>query len=153
MLQFWVELPRSRVDSLIAGLTQLFNVSLSKRLLYTFERGQAGLMHPSTFPTAALQLLELLETDPNPVLSNVYGAEHLLRMLGVQPSGLFLQLMPAALIPSWLELSDEESNLMGHVDLLAELIAYLNEHIVECFAEEYENTEPHYHRLIQSQYA
>ena len=38
------------------------------------------------------------------------------------------------------------------LDVIADLVRYLDNHIVESFAEEYDNSEPHYHRLMTLQY-
>ena len=78
----------------------------------------------------------------------------MLRMIGafVRPLlALLIQTFPA-MLPSWLELGEEDVQLMTHVDLTAELLAYVNEHIVEFFVEAYDNSEPHYHRIMTSQF-
>ncbi len=58
----------SELDAAAEGIRLYFDKALGSLLLYKFERQQYS---------------EILKNSPNKAMSEVYGAEHLLRLLGM----------------------------------------------------------------------
>lgn len=72
------------LSEIIAGVTLYFDKALGNNLLYRFERAQ---------------YVEQKRENPDKPMSEIYGAEHLLRLFGMSPSSLFFFLF---LLPRWL---------------------------------------------------
>lgn len=104
------------------GLAIFFDESLSLSLLYRFER---------------LQYSDLLEKDPNVRPSEVYGLEHLLRLLVILPAQISTTTMDAVSI----------NVLMAEVK---ELLEYIDDNL-DGFVGSYMNASPAYDRLAGGQ--
>lgn len=90
-----------------------FSVALGNSLLYTFER---------------IQYSEVLEAG-NPCLADIYGAEHLLRLLKFFPAELAAEKCDVQKLAYW-----------------RELIGYLAVNRIHVFAPDYDNVSPGYLR-------
>lgn len=113
-----LDITREAID----GLRIYFDKSLTLTLLYRFER---------------LQYSDLLEADPNVRASDVYGLEHLLRLLAVLPAQISTTTMDAVSV-----------NVM--MAEMKGLLEYLDDNL-DTFVGSYMNTSPAYDRIAGGQ--
>ncbi|KAJ1996232.1 Esa1p-associated factor [Coemansia spiralis] len=104
------------VDEVIDGLKVYFDRALGNILLYRFER---------------YQYKQMREKFPDKPLSEIYGAEHLLR--------LFVQL-PNLIAHT--NMDDDAVQLLK--ENLSDILKYMHKYAKTLFAEEYENASPAY---------
>lgn len=104
------------------GLRIFFDKSLTLTLLYRFER---------------LQYSDLLEENPDMRPSDVYGLEHLLRLLSILPAQISMTTMDAVSI----------NVMMAEMKALLE---YLDDNL-DSFVGSYMNTSPAYDRIAGGQ--
>ncbi|KAJ2743852.1 Esa1p-associated factor [Coemansia sp. BCRC 34301] len=104
------------VDEIIEGLKMYFDKALGNVLLYRFER---------------YQYQQIRERFPGKAPSEIYGAEHLLR--------LFVQ-MPSLIAHT--NMDDDAVQLLR--ENLGEILKYMHRFMKTLFAEEYDNASPAY---------
>eukprot|EP00052_Salpingoeca_macrocollata_P032324 m.5382 g.5382 ORF g.5382 m.5382 type:complete len:287 (+) comp3527_c0_seq1:114-974(+) len=107
------------VKAVVAGLKAQFCVGIGQSLLYAFERAQYA---------------ETLQKYSVEKLTDVYGAEHLLRLL-VQ--------MPVLLTHAQVT----DNTLAIQVQIMLDLLEYMRKHREKLFVTEYDNATPAYIRM------
>lgn len=113
-----LEVTREAID----GLRVFFDQSLTLSLLYRYER---------------LQYSDLLEENPNMRASDIYGLEHLLRLLTILPAQISMTTMDAVSV----------NVMMAEMKALLE---YLDDNL-DSFVSSYMNTSPAYDRIAGGQ--
>eukprot|EP00041_Stephanoeca_diplocostata_P039003 m.1578729 g.1578729 ORF g.1578729 m.1578729 type:complete len:374 (+) comp25313_c0_seq7:287-1408(+) len=108
----------ARAKGVAHAVEEVFNAALGSVLLYPFERNQYA---------------EMLEAQPRTPLSEIFGMEHLIRLLVVLPEQLDLEKI------------EPENEL---VDCLRDFVAFLEANADEHLTEEYEMAAPDYMRAI-----
>ncbi|KAI8910503.1 MRG-domain-containing protein [Entophlyctis helioformis] len=115
--------PDDSINEVVEGLKLYFDKALGNILLYRFERQQYA---------------EIRQRFPDTPMSQIYGAEHLLR--------LFVQL-PALIAHTNMD-QDAVAILKDH---FAQILAYLQKNHQQLFLEEYEQATPAYVTQMQRQ--
>ncbi|CAO3585322.1 unnamed protein product [Absidia cylindrospora] len=108
------------MDEVIQGLSMYFNKALGNMLLYQFERQQYS---------------DLRKKHSNKDMTDIYGAEHLLR--------LFVQL-PTLIAHT----SMEKGTVTVLTDYLADILKYMQKMQKQLFVTEYQNASPSYVSLV-----
>eukprot|EP00039_Didymoeca_costata_P002305 m.59208 g.59208 ORF g.59208 m.59208 type:complete len:306 (+) comp11228_c0_seq1:114-1031(+) len=111
---------KANAQALAAGLVHIFDSSIGVALLYGFER---------------LQYSEILEAHPEASMADIYGAEHLLRLLVVIPR----HLMAVGL-----------TEASAEVTTINQLLSFLDSNFEDFFVSEYEMATPDYMRAQQA---
>jgi mortality factor 4-like protein 1 len=137
------------LPTVISGLQVYFDRSLGANLLYRFERPQYA------------EIRKRFVTGPNvkvgteKEMSAVYGAEHLLRMIGETrvddlPSTRTLICLTVSL-PQLVSTSSMDQESVGIVkDYAHELMAYMVKERERLFQRDYDNASPQYQNVSRS---
>ncbi|RKP06762.1 MRG-domain-containing protein [Thamnocephalis sphaerospora] len=112
----------SQLTEFAAGLRAYFDRALGNRLLYRLERQQYA---------------QILKEQPNAIVSDVYGAEHLLR--------LFVEL-PKLL--AFTSLGKEDMTRLR--EQLLDLLKYMQKHAKQLFTDAYENASPAHMNMLKA---
>jgi mortality factor 4-like protein 1 len=123
--------PALLTPTVVSGLQVYFDRSLGQNLLYRHERTQYSEIRKKYITGQQVQV------GPEKRMSEVYGAEHLLRMLVA---------MPQMVAQSSL---DHESITIIR-DYVNELLLLLMEHKNEWFLSEYQNADPQYQNISRA---
>lgn len=114
------------VDQVLDGLKVYFDKCLGNVLLYRFERSQ---------------YVEMKERFPDLAPSDIYGAEHLLRLFGM----ILLNLSNIVQLPTLIaHTAMDQETITTLKDHFALLLKYLTEHEAELFSVSYDNASAAY---------
>jgi len=108
------------ISEMCHGIYEYFNVMLGSQLLYKFER---------------MQYSDILKDFPDKTLCEIYGAEHLLRLLVKLGRVMGYSCL-------------DEPSMEFVVVHIHDFLDFLMKHSEDLFAAEYENSTPDYHRRV-----